>query len=303
MLVAGSSWFEVGLSDDLKDAILPTPLYRPIGDRFERIREAGACQYSRAVAPGSVLYAVASERTAWCGYLLGLVERLSDGQATTRQDIQRLVQAGHSTITGWLEHLHRPEYDALVARWVSSAVDLLSRVESPRAILGQLPTGHDVASHSVRVALVVGAVGVVAGWAPTTRHNMIWAAVSHDIGRPLEFDPDSLEHVGTGLSILTGRHPIPRVVYYAILHHHERCDGSGKPYGLIGDAVPWSAQALGLIDAWDEQTPICGELSDIRRSWVKIKTSQAERFEQRWSTMVDRLLADRPLKSSASTTA
>jgi putative two-component system response regulator len=36
-----------------------------------------------------------------------------------------------------------------------------------------------------------------------------------------------------------------------IRHHHERWDGSGYPDGLAGDAVPLTAQILGLVDVYD----------------------------------------------------
>jgi len=36
-----------------------------------------------------------------------------------------------------------------------------------------------------------------------------------------------------------------------IRHHHERWDGSGYPDGLAGDAIPLTAQILGLVDVFD----------------------------------------------------
>jgi putative nucleotidyltransferase with HDIG domain len=40
----------------------------------------------------------------------------------------------------------------------------------------------------------------------------------------------------------------------AILHHHERLDGSGYPDGLRGDQVPLLARVVGLADAFDAMT-------------------------------------------------
>ncbi|NLN03948.1 MAG: HD-GYP domain-containing protein [Clostridiaceae bacterium] len=40
----------------------------------------------------------------------------------------------------------------------------------------------------------------------------------------------------------------------AILHHHERWDGSGYPYGRKKDAIPVIARIVSVIDAFDAMT-------------------------------------------------
>ncbi|MEV7419271.1 HD-GYP domain-containing protein [Streptomyces sp. NPDC089919] len=40
----------------------------------------------------------------------------------------------------------------------------------------------------------------------------------------------------------------------AILHHHERVDGSGYPYGLHGDQIPAVARVVAVADAFDAMT-------------------------------------------------
>ncbi|MGW7818385.1 HD-GYP domain-containing protein [Streptomyces puniciscabiei] len=40
----------------------------------------------------------------------------------------------------------------------------------------------------------------------------------------------------------------------AILHHHERLDGSGYPYGLVGDRIPECARIVAVADAFDAMT-------------------------------------------------
>ncbi|MER5934301.1 HD-GYP domain-containing protein [Streptomyces sp. NPDC002054] len=40
----------------------------------------------------------------------------------------------------------------------------------------------------------------------------------------------------------------------AILHHHERVDGSGYPYGLTGDQIPVAARVVAVADAFDAMT-------------------------------------------------
>jgi hypothetical protein len=40
----------------------------------------------------------------------------------------------------------------------------------------------------------------------------------------------------------------------AILHHHERIDGSGYPYGLVGRQIPEFARVVAVADAFDAMT-------------------------------------------------
>ena len=39
-----------------------------------------------------------------------------------------------------------------------------------------------------------------------------------------------------------------------VRHHHERADGTGYPDGLIGAAIPLSAQIMSIVDAYDAMT-------------------------------------------------
>ncbi|WP_251056316.1 HD-GYP domain-containing protein, partial [Streptomyces sp. ISL-94] len=60
----------------------------------------------------------------------------------------------------------------------------------------------------------------------------------------------------------------------AILHHHERVDGSGYPYGLTGDQIPVPARVVAVADAFDAMTstrsysrarPVAVALAELER--------------------------------------
>ncbi|MFD9908610.1 HD-GYP domain-containing protein [Streptomyces sp. NPDC059063] len=60
----------------------------------------------------------------------------------------------------------------------------------------------------------------------------------------------------------------------AILHHHERIDGSGYPYGLTGRQIPECARVVAVADAFDAMTssrsyrparPVPTALAELRR--------------------------------------
>jgi len=43
-------------------------------------------------------------------------------------------------------------------------------------------------------------------------------------------------------------------VSLGILHHHERWDGAGYPFGLRGVEIPFLARVIGIVDAFDAMT-------------------------------------------------
>ncbi|WP_432041907.1 HD-GYP domain-containing protein [Streptomyces cadmiisoli] len=60
----------------------------------------------------------------------------------------------------------------------------------------------------------------------------------------------------------------------AVLHHHERLDGSGYPYGLAGGQIPESARVVAVADAFDAMTstrsyrrgrPVAAALEELER--------------------------------------
>ncbi|MEV6790965.1 HD-GYP domain-containing protein [Streptomyces sp. NPDC051320] len=60
----------------------------------------------------------------------------------------------------------------------------------------------------------------------------------------------------------------------AILHHHERLDGSGYPYGLSGQQIPEFARVVAIADAFDAMTstrsyrrarPVDAALTELQR--------------------------------------
>ena len=89
----------------------------------------------------------------------------------------------------------------------------------------------------------------------------------HDIGKleldraildkPGALDPDELDEIRThpelGARMLEGVRSL-RSALGCVLHHHERWDGGGYPYGLGGDAIPIEARILAVADAYDAMT-------------------------------------------------
>lgn len=89
----------------------------------------------------------------------------------------------------------------------------------------------------------------------------------HDIGKleldcaildkPGALDPDELEeiraHPELGARMLQEIRSM-RAALGCVLHHHERWDGTGYPYGLGGHEIPLEARILAVADAYDAMT-------------------------------------------------
>ena len=78
-----------------------------------------------------------------------------------------------------------------------------------------------------------------------------------------------------------------------VLHHHERWDGTGYPFGLKGEEIPISARIVALADALDAMTtdrPYRASLS-LREATVEIAAMAGTQFDprlaQEFLTMLD----------------
>jgi response regulator RpfG family c-di-GMP phosphodiesterase len=60
-------------------------------------------------------------------------------------------------------------------------------------------------------------------------------------------------HPEVGARLLAG-HPLAPLAIAAVLHHHERPDGTGYPQRLAGEDVPLDARIVGICDAFDAMT-------------------------------------------------
>ena len=121
--------------------------------------------------------------------------------------------------------------------------------------------------HSERLSDLAVRFGVHLGLTEEELQILRAGSLLHDVGKVAVPDsilmkPDTLSP--EELQIIR-RHPIVgeeicaplksfRHVLPLIRHHHERPDGSGYPDGLMGDAIPLSAQIVQMADIFDALT-------------------------------------------------
>ena len=124
---------------------------------------------------------------------------------------------------------------------------------------------REVWLHEARVAWLCAGLAREIGCSNAGCLEMFRAGRFHDVGKlemPHEvlFKPCALTadeklaiegHTRRGAEILLrGGDPVPRGIIDAVLHHHERYDGSGYA-GLRGEALPFSARMVALADVYD----------------------------------------------------
>ncbi|HXF94969.1 MAG TPA: tetratricopeptide repeat protein [Gemmatimonadales bacterium] len=118
--------------------------------------------------------------------------------------------------------------------------------------------------HCERVARDAVAMARILGLEEADETAVLLGAYLHDLGKvgiphevltragPLTEEERALVelHPIWGLEMLAGVE-FPWDIKPIIRWHHERCDGSGYPDGLRGDAIPLPAQIVGILDLYD----------------------------------------------------
>ena len=126
---------------------------------------------------------------------------------------------------------------------------------------------HETQFHSLQVAEYAHRLAAEIDLSPAERMDLKFGALLHDIGKmgipeAILLKPESLtdyewdlmrRHPMIGFQILrdiTFLEGAARIVLY----HQERYDGSGYPFGLVGDAIPRGARLLAIVDTFDAMT-------------------------------------------------
>jgi HD-GYP domain-containing protein (c-di-GMP phosphodiesterase class II) len=125
---------------------------------------------------------------------------------------------------------------------------------------------EDLYGHVHRVSAVASGIGRHLGLDSRDIDRLTTVGVLHDVGK-IHVESTILAKPGPLIGdelVRMRRHPefgfamtvdlFDRGVSEAILHHHERYDGSGYPYGLAKDDIPLLARIVLVADAFDAIT-------------------------------------------------
>jgi response regulator RpfG family c-di-GMP phosphodiesterase len=130
-----------------------------------------------------------------------------------------------------------------------------------------------VLEHSLLVSLIASAIALQSeDFNNKTVSAVSMAALFHDFGLkelPLEIREKEIEdyspielkmyqtHTQLGCQLMASFKDIPEAVSQAILHHHEKCDGSGFPFGIGKMKIHPIARILGvanyLVNEWSKK--------------------------------------------------
>lgn len=175
---------------------------------------------------------------------------------------------------GCVDYLTKPLSAGIVRARVRAHLSLVcaSQLEKSRKdaifMLGEAAhfNDYDTGSHIWRMAEYTRALAQATGWTAERCNLIELAAPMHDTGKI--GIPDSIlrkasgldrdewaimqTHTRIGFEILSkSSAPVFRLAAEIALHHHEKWDGSGYPFGLAGENIPESARIVAIADVFD----------------------------------------------------
>jgi HD-GYP domain-containing protein (c-di-GMP phosphodiesterase class II) len=126
----------------------------------------------------------------------------------------------------------------------------------------------ETGSHAHRVTEIALAIAREVDPALASDPELRFGFLLHDIGKigipdrillkPAALDEEEMRQMQT--HTLLGEHLISAMPHLrgiardVIVHHHERWDGDGYPWGLAGEAIPLAARIFAVADAFDALT-------------------------------------------------
>ncbi len=202
------------------------------------------------------------------GSLCARITQLSEGTYTDR-GIPISVTLGHATKTHPDEEL-----DMIIAHAEDAMYKeklLASRAHRNALIDALLESlaekSCETREHIGRMRRNAGMIAEKLALSPPERDRLLLAIDLHDVGQisvPKEIllKPGALtekewqiikKHPENGYRIARSGDDLAHVAE-AILHHHERWDGTGYPLGLEGESIPIESRVIAVADAFDAMT-------------------------------------------------
>ena len=155
----------------------------------------------------------------------------------------------------------------VVARWAMSQYQAEENAQAAtmRAFIHVIETKDlYTRGHSERVSQGVSMLGKHLKLPEDRQAALEHAGLLHDVGKvgvptsviQKKGKLDDTEwaairlHPARGVELIRGI-PFLEEVKSAVLHHHEKFDGTGYPAGLSGERIPYFARMIGIVDAFD----------------------------------------------------
>lgn len=180
--------------------------------------------------------------------------------------------------------------------------------QSVMKAIGEIPTVKRILMpHSERVAFFAQRLAEALGLAEVESRAVYRAGLLHDAGK-LAIDAALLskpEKLSAPEQELMRQHPLFAVQMLgstpfftselsAVLHHHERLDGTGYPEGLAGETIPLSARILSIAEAWDTMItaqPYRAEPLPLDAALAELRKGQGTQFDPEFADRFMSLIA------------
>jgi putative two-component system response regulator len=206
-------------------------------------------------------------------------KRLEEEVETYQQNLEKLVEERTAEITRALQVLDQSHSDSgkVLARTIE-ARDPYSRGQSGRLKAMSLQIANSFGFTEERIEILK------------------YGALFYDIGKigikdevlqkPGLLTPEEFqyiqEHTVIGVKIVEGTNFFEDKIPM-IRHHHEHFDGSGYPDGLVGEAIPFEARIIAVLDAFNAMTsqrPYRGALS-LEDALLEFERGKGKQFDPR----------------------
>lgn len=168
---------------------------------------------------------------------------------------------------------------------------------------------HETREHCERMQRMARRIGLIVNLPESELDSLRLLAALHDIGKiaipnSILEKPGSLtaeewetikKHPEIGYRIALSS-PEMSPIALAILHHHERWDGSGYPLGLKGEDIPFLSRIISIVDAYD--TMVHGrpyrKALNSRDAWSEITRCAGSQFDPSLVESIAELFVESP---------
>ncbi len=162
-----------------------------------------------------------------------------------------------------------PDFEDKLITMSETIMDNILKKDNYVVKMIQIKTFDDyIYSHSMNVGILCTLIGLKLGYSKLSLTELTSAGLMHDLGK-LDIDSSIVNktsklndeeydimksHPIKAVEKLKFSMKISKTVLDGIASHHERFDGSGYPFGLIGKEIPLCARILTIADVYDALT-------------------------------------------------
>jgi len=225
-----------------------------------------------------------------------IVERIKNTETSSTLPIKTSISLGLATkthedenITSIIKEAEDKMYRNKLLQNKSTRSYFLSSLEKTL-----WSRSHETEEHCGRIKDMAVRIGEVVGLPASDMDSLRLLAALHDIGKiaipnsilekPGKLTPEEWEtikkHPEVGYRIALSS-PEMALIAEAILHHHERWDGRGYPFGLAGHDIPFLSRIISIVDTYDVMVngrPYQAAVSS-EEAWAEIARMAGSQFD------------------------